>query len=120
MPNRRLTEDELTLLARPLIEKVREELSTLAGNQSDLHWALRRKLYKELMYDERSKPMQRVALKRKKFSEQKGICIICEKPLPAKGSVLDRFEAMKGYTIENTRLICPSCDAGVQTERGYA
>lgn len=120
MPNRRLTEDELTSLARPLIEEVRAKLKAMADGQPDLHWALRRKLYKELVYDERSKPAQRVALKRKKRLEQKQLCKICQQPLPSKGSVLDRLEAMKGYTIENTRLICSSCDTKTQTDRHYA
>lgn len=120
MPNRRLTEAELTSLARPLVLEVREKLVALSGNQPDLLWALRRKLYKELVYDERGKPMHRKVLKLTKLAEQKSLCKICNQSLPPKGSVLDRFEAMKGYTAENTRLICSSCDTKVQSERGYA
>jgi hypothetical protein len=37
----------------------------------------------------------------------------------AKDSVLDRIEAMKGYTAENTRVLCQPCDTTVQIERGY-
>jgi len=33
--------------------------------------------------------------------------------------VLDRLEAMPGYTLENTRLLCPECDKKVQTERRF-
>jgi hypothetical protein len=35
-------------------------------------------------------------------------------------AVLDRIEAMAGYTAENTRLIHPECDTAVQRSRGYA
>jgi len=34
--------------------------------------------------------------------------------------VLDRLSAMKGYTDENTRLICSLCDITIQSRRGYA
>jgi hypothetical protein len=33
--------------------------------------------------------------------------------------VLDRHEAMRGYTAENTRLLCVDCDSEVQRGRGY-
>jgi hypothetical protein len=34
--------------------------------------------------------------------------------------VLDRLQAVDGYTPENTRLICNECDKKVQRERRYA
>jgi len=71
MPNRQLSASEPENLARPLLAQVRARLTELANGDTELLWALRRKLYKELMYDERSKPMQRVALKRLKRKEQK-------------------------------------------------
>lgn len=120
MPNRRLTAVELETMARPLLLGTRTHLEKLAGGDAELLWALRRKIYKELIYDERGKPMHRVTLKRKKLAEQGGRCLLCSETLPSKGSVLDRLEAMKGYTIENTRLLCPTCDTKIQTERGYA
>src|SRR5467141_249170 len=106
MPNRQLTDEELGNLFAPLLELVRARLSELSGGDEALRWALRRKLFKELTYDERSKPMQRRALKRKKILEQSGKCAVCSDALPERNSVLDRFEAMKGYTQENTRVIC--------------
>ncbi len=66
MPNRNLTTTELAGLFAPLIADVRGRLLDLAAGGEDLHWALRRKLAKELTYDERSKPMQRRALKVRK------------------------------------------------------
>jgi hypothetical protein len=119
MPNRQLTSQELENLAKPLLEEVRERLRSLAAGDPDLLWALRRKLFKELMYDERSKPMHRVALKKLKRSEQGDRCALCSESLPPKGAVLDRLEAMGGYTSENTRLLCSKCDTEVQTQRGY-
>lgn len=119
MPNRQLSATELQTLARPLLAHVRAHLIALANGDAELLWALRRKLYKELLYDERSKPMQRVALKKVKRNQQNGLCAQCGGQLPEKGAVLDRLEAMGGYTRENTRLLCPQCDSAIQTERGY-
>lgn len=104
----------------PLLTDVRARLTELAAGDDDLHWALRRKLSKELVYDERSKPMQRRALKARKRKAQDGRCADCLEPLPASGAVLDRSRAMAGYTFENTRLLCPACDTRIQRERGYA
>jgi hypothetical protein len=120
LPNRQLSKDEHDILFLPLIREVRKHLVELSGGNEDLLWALRRKLFKELTYDERGKPMQRRKLKDQKRVEQGNQCAICEAPLSARYVVLDRIEAMKGYTTENTRLICQKCDIKVQSERGYA
>ena len=119
MPNRQLSKDELDMLSSPLIIEVRKRLVELSGGNEDLLWALRRKLFKELTYDERGKPMQRRKLKDQKRAEQDNKCARCGKSLPVKYIVLDRIEAMKGYTSENTRLLCQECDIKVQSERGY-
>ncbi|MEK7730370.1 MAG: hypothetical protein AAB363_00780 [Planctomycetota bacterium] len=114
-----MTETELALAAT-LLDEIRAKLDELAGGDLELVWALRRKLYKELVYDERGKPMYRRALKLKKRESQQGKCAVCDADLPEIGAVLDRLLAMKGYTIENTRLLCPTCDTRIQTERNYA
>ena len=119
MPNRQLSSEELEKLFAPLLSEVRERIVSLSGGDKDLLWALRRKLFKELTYDERGKPMQRRKLKEIKRAEQDNKCPRCSKSLPAKYAVLDRIEAMKGYTLENTRLLCQECDTQVQRERGY-
>lgn len=118
--NRILTKAELDELFVPLLAAVRSRLVELAAGDADLLWALRRKLSKELVYDERSKPMQRRALKARKRKAQDGLCAACSEPLPTVGAVLDRFRAMDGYTDANTRLLCPTCDTRIQGERGYA
>ena len=100
MPNRQLTTSELKDIARPLLAEIRQRLQAIAGGDDDLL-------------------MQRVALKKAKRADQENLCALCHEPLPAKGSVLDRLEAMDGYTMENTRVLCPNCDTRVQTERGY-
>src|SRR5207249_2365341 len=105
---------------RPILEEVRARLSGASGGDRQLLWALRRKLAKELTYDERGKPMHRVKLKALKRGEQSGRCALCGEPLPERNAVLDRTEAMLGYTPENTRLLCPRCDHNVQVERGFA
>jgi DNA-directed RNA polymerase subunit RPC12/RpoP len=78
-----------------------------------------RKLFKTLTYDERDNPTNRRILKQVKRAVQKNKCANCGEELPKKNAVLDRFEAMKGYTEENTRLICPECNVNIQEERGY-
>lgn len=119
MPNRQLTKVELAELFAPLMNQVRLRLAELSQGDAALLWALRRKLFKELMYDERSKPMERRVLKKRKILEQAGKCAACRGELPSRNSVLDRLEAMKGYTPENTRVLCPDCDTNIQMERGY-
>lgn len=119
MTNRRLSPYELESLFTPLMTEVRGYLATLSGGDDDLHWALRRKLYKELSYDERGKPMHRRKLKELKRAEQNNMCPLCKAPLPEKYVVLDRLEAMGGYSPENTRLLCLACDASVQQSREY-
>lgn len=97
MANRRLSEVELAEVFRPILEEVRVRLRDASRGDEQLHWALRRKLAKELTYDERGKPMHRRQLKALKRGEQAGKCAVCQRELPARNSVLDRVEAMKGY-----------------------
>lgn len=118
-PNRILTDVERDNLFIPLLSNVRHRLEELSGGDAQLLWALRRKLTTELGYDERGKPVQRKMLKLKKMATQKGLCAVCGKELPEKNSVLDRLEAMGGYTTDNTRLICRECDIEIQDGRGY-
>ena len=118
MPNRNLTPEEL-LKANRLLNEIRTRLEELSEGDLHLRFAYRRKIAKELTYDERGKPMQRKLLKLKKMVEQKGLCAICLKPLPETHSVLDRLNAIGGYTMENTRLIHSECDIQNQASRGY-
>jgi hypothetical protein len=48
-PNRRLTKAELSDIFAPLIQRVRAELDNLSGGDTALHFALRRRLFKELV-----------------------------------------------------------------------
>jgi hypothetical protein len=118
MPNRNLTAEELAR-ANELLDRIRALLTELSGGDPSALFAYRRKIAKELTYDERGKPMHRRALKKRKMGEQDGICARCDKPLPEKYAVLDRLDAIGGYTADNTRLLCPVCDVAVQAERRY-
>jgi hypothetical protein len=118
MANRLLTRDELER-ARALLGDIRQKLVALAADDPDLLFAYRRKIGKELIYDERSSPSARRRLKRLKRVEQNGICALCPNRLPARYAVLDRLEAPAGYTPDNTRLICEPCDRKVQEATGY-
>lgn len=119
MPNPRLTKDQLAT-ANELLADVRQKLQALAGDDPELLFAYRRKVAKELVYDERGKPMHRGKIKKAKLIQQEGLCAECRKTLPESDNVLDRAAAIGGYTMENTRLICRACDTAVQRARGFA
>ncbi|MBI2024472.1 MAG: HNH endonuclease [Candidatus Harrisonbacteria bacterium] len=118
MPNLQLNKLQLQQAQR-LLDKIRAEINTLANNDSSAIFAFRRKIYKELMYDERSKPIERKRLKAKMYEKQKGICPICKKKLPKKGTDLDRYGAMGGYTEENVRLVHSACHRKDQKKKGF-
>jgi hypothetical protein len=119
VPNPRLTPAQLEV-AHAILAEVRERIITESGGNPELGFALRRKIQKELMHDERGTPAHRNKIKALKRSEQANICPLCQEALPEKGAVLDRTEAVLGYTVENTRLIHQHCDLAVQAARGYA
>ena len=62
MPNRILNKDELAK-ASALLDKLRQELDALAGEDHELLFADRREIAKMLTYDERGGPMVRGTLK---------------------------------------------------------
>ncbi len=119
MKNRQLTKNEINNLFLPLYKTVTLRLQKSSLGNAKLLWALRRKLVKSLSYDERGTPMHRRRIKAMKRAEQNNKCAICHKSLPKRDVVLDRFEAMKGYTLKNTRVLCRKCDFGVQAERKF-
>lgn len=119
MPNRRLTADELEQ-ANSLLGDIRARLLSLAGKEPDLLFAYRRKIAKELGYDERGKPMKRRILKLRKMIAQKGFCAECQKELPKRGAELDRINAMDGYTEANTRLVHHECHVKSQEAKGFS
>jgi len=118
MPNRQLNSKERELANRILAE-VRERLKKYSNDDTSLEWAMRRYVYIRLQHDERGTPMERRMLKAKLMLRQNGACALCGEHLPEKGTVLDRLEAMKGYTADNTQLLCPSCDRTLQEQRHY-
>jgi hypothetical protein len=113
-----LNEAEL-VAANTLLARVRADLDGIAGGDADLLFALRRKVAKELVHDERSKPMARRALKKRMRGIQNGLCPLCTGPLPERYCVLDRFNAADGYFEGNVRLLCEPCDRQAQADRGY-
>jgi hypothetical protein len=119
MPNRNLTQEEREIANR-LLDEIRHQIEESSLSNESLKWALRRYIYLRLQYDERGSSMKRRALKAKLVIKQHALCAICGKTLAEKGSVLDRIEAMKGYNLENTRLLCPDCDTLTQESRHYA
>ena len=118
MPNRNLNPEELTR-ANDLLKEIRTHLAELANGDPLLLFAYRRKVFKELVYDERGKPGERRELKALKWGEQKGLCAHCGKELAIKYSELDRKQAVAGYTIANTQLIHSECHQARQAAKGY-
>jgi hypothetical protein len=119
MANRTLSKAELEN-ANALLAQVRAAIEKLSAGDKELLFAYRRKVYKELTYDERSGPTARRKLKVLKRKEQNNLCPICGEELPERYAVLDRFRAADGYVPENTRLIHQHCDVKTQESRGYA
>jgi hypothetical protein len=116
--NRRLTKSEIET-AMQLFDKVRSELDQLSGGDPELLFALRRRIYIRLMYEERSTPAKRNKLKAGKWKAQKGLCAICSKEMALKHSELDRTKASAGYTFENTRLVHHECHVADQAEKKF-
>jgi hypothetical protein len=119
MPAARLTPEQLSA-AHSILKLVRDQLDKAASGDPLVLFAMRRKVQKELMHDERGKPAHRIAIKKQKRAEQNNRCPLCGDELPAKNAVLDRFDAVLGYTVENTRLIHQHCDHAVQEARSYS
>ena len=119
MPNRRLTPPEIASL-NELQDVTVAALAFLAGDDAELLFALRRRLYTRLMHLERGTPMHRTKLKRVKWKAQEGKCAICGKAMDQKGSELDRAKANDGYTVENTRLVHHECHVADQRLKGFS
>jgi len=118
MANRNLNLDELKR-ANELLSEIRRKLVELAGADPLLLFAYRRKIVKELGYDERGKPGVRGKLKALKWGQQGGKCAHCFEELPLKYSELDRKNAADGYTAENTELVHAKCHQLQQAAKGY-
>ena len=119
MPNRNLSPDELKR-ANKLLVDIRERLVKLADGDRLLLFAYRRKIAKELVYDERGKPGARKELKALKWGLQGRKCAHCGEEMPLKNAELDRRNAADGYTEENTELVHHSCHLERQAAKGYA
>jgi hypothetical protein len=119
MPNRNLRPDELKR-ANELLTGIREQLTKLAAGDHLLLFAYRRKIAKELGYDERGKPGVRKQLKALKWGQQGRKCAHCGEEMPLKNSELDRKDAADGYTEENTELVHHHCHQERQASKGYS
>jgi hypothetical protein len=118
MSNRNLTPEELKQ-ANELLALVRQRLAELADDDPLLLFAYRRKVAKELGYDERGKPAHRNKLKALKWGLQGRKCTHCGEEMPLKYSELDRKNAADGYTEENTELVHAKCHYERQAAKGY-
>jgi UTP:GlnB (protein PII) uridylyltransferase len=119
MANRNLSTEELRR-ANELLAHVRERLCVLSGDDKLLLFAYRRKIAKELQYDERGKPGARGKLKAVKWAMQDRKCAHCEQEMPLKYSELDRKVAADGYTEKNTELVHAGCHHERQAAKSYA
>jgi hypothetical protein len=118
MPNRNLDSAELKF-ANDLLADIRKRLDSLADGDPLLLFAYRRKVAKELGYDERGKPGHRGKLKALKWGQQGGKCAECKLEMPLAYSELDRKNAADGYTAENTDLVHAKCHQARQAAKRY-
>jgi UTP:GlnB (protein PII) uridylyltransferase len=118
MPNRNLNATELQQ-ANQLLAEIRARLIALSAGDPLLLFAYRRKIAKELSYDERLKPGQRAKLKTIKWALQNRLCAHCGEEMPLKYSELDRKNAADSYTDENTELVHAKCHQARQAAKGY-
>ena len=103
-----------------ILERLRADILSASAGDRDLLFQMKRYISKRLEFDERGTPTQRKKLKDLKWKKQRGLCAICSKELPERGSELDRFKAIDGYTVENTQLLCHTCHRAAQEQRGFA
>ena len=113
--NRTLDENEL-VAARALLADIRALIDTAAADDEGLRFALNRKVYKELSYDERGRPNARQSLKARAVKAQGGACANCAAMLPENDTVLARLETEKGFVEGNVRVLCRKCDLALQRE----
>lgn len=118
MGNRRLTDDELAR-AREVLADIRLRLEVLSRGDPLLLFAYRRKVAKELVYDERKKPNNRRKLKRIMWKVQSGNCAHCGEAMPLKRSELDRKVAAESYVESNVELVHAHCHHARQEAKGY-
>jgi UTP:GlnB (protein PII) uridylyltransferase len=118
MSNRNLNPNELKI-ANELLGEIRERLNNMAGGDPLLLFAFRRKIAKELGYDERGKPMARRHLKILKWAQQGKRCVHCKEEMPLKYAELDRKFAPDGYNPENTDLVHAKCHQARQAAKRY-
>ena len=108
-------------LAKAALNEVRARIDQIAGGEAAIAFAVRRYIYVRLSHDERSTPMQRRALKLKKFDQQRGICAICQEALSQIGHThLHRADSVAGYTEENTSLVHGECHRKQQAAKNYS
>ena len=120
MANPTLSKEDREHLFRPLFAEIVAMIIEASDGDEDRLWALRRKIAKELVYLERSKPSDRARLKKAMRAKQEGLCGLCGLALPESGAELDRFVAKLGYVESNVRLVHHECHAKDQAAKGYA
>lgn len=125
MSNERMSKSQLET-ARQILTDVRQRISEAAQDDERFTFLLRRYVSKNLSYDERGDPQERTKIKLEKLSEQKGKCAYSNCPTPERIMTkedepeLDRLEAIKGYTKENTVLVHHDCHRMSQKQKGFA
>lgn len=120
MANPILSKEDREHLFRPLFAEFVAMIAEASGGDENRLRALRRKIAKELVYLERSKPGDRARLKKVMRSKQNGPCAPCGPPLPESGADLDRFVAKLGCVEANVRLMHHECHVKDQATKRYA
>jgi hypothetical protein len=125
LANERMSKSQLET-AREILTEVRQRIEEATQSDERFNFLLRRYVSKNLSYDERGDPQERTRIKLEKLLEQKGKCAYAKCPTPNHVMTkedepeLDRLEAIKGYTPENTVLVHHACHRMSQKEKGFA
>jgi hypothetical protein len=75
-----------TIVVTQILQKIRAEIETVSNGDPSLKFALRRRIYKQLEYDEQSNPSAREKLKKLMWLRQNRACAFCPEPLQLKDS----------------------------------
>jgi hypothetical protein len=106
-------------VAQRIVTELRDRFSQVTAGDQRFLFSLRRYIRIRLEHDERGRPADRRKVKLAKAIAQRGLCAICEGPIP-KEAELDRLDPEQGYTEENTRLVCHGCHREQQRARNFS
>jgi len=108
MANPRLTESE-RMKADSLVREIEKRIHLLSKGVQRRKFAYRRRVTRLLIQIEKGTPAQRGKLRAKLREKQHDLCAVTPTHRLKSEVELHRLDAIRGYTIKNTRLVCRAC-----------